>query len=47
MMKIVSWNCRGLGSNHKKEELKKLLQVEKPSILMLQETKLGEVGNPQ
>jgi hypothetical protein len=43
MMKIVSWNCRGLGSNHKKEELKKLLQVEKPSILMLQETKLGEL----
>jgi exonuclease III len=42
MMKIISWNCRGLGSNHKKEEIKKLLQVEKPSILMLQETKMRE-----
>jgi exonuclease III len=42
MMKIVSWNCRGLGSNLKKEEVKKLIQVEKPSILMLQETKMRE-----
>jgi exonuclease III len=43
MMKIVSWNCRGLDSSHKKEDLKKLLHVEKPSILMLQETKLGDL----
>ena len=41
-MKIVSWNCRGLGSNLKKEEVKKLIQVEKPSILMPQETKMRE-----
>jgi exonuclease III len=45
MMKIVSWNCRGLDSSHKKEDLKKLLHVEKPSILMLQETKLGDLEN--
>jgi exonuclease III len=43
MMKIISWTCRGLGSSHKKEYLKKLLQVEKPSILMLQKMKLGEL----
>ena len=42
-MKIVSWNCRGLDSSHKKEDLKKLLHVEKPSILMLQDTKLGDL----
>jgi exonuclease III len=42
MMKIVSWNCRGLRSNLKKEEVKKLIQVEKTSILMLKETKMRE-----
>ena len=41
-MKIVSWNCRGLGSNINKEQVKKLIQVETPSILMLQETKMRE-----
>jgi exonuclease III len=42
MMKIVSYNCRILGSKLKKEEVKKLIQAEKPSILMIQETKMRE-----
>jgi exonuclease III len=43
MMKVVSWNCRGLGSRVKKEEVRKLLQIENPSILMIQETKMRDL----
>jgi exonuclease III len=42
MMKIVSWNCRGLGSKEKKEEVEKLIRVENPLILLLHETKMRE-----
>jgi exonuclease III len=41
-MKLVSWNCRGLGSKDKKEAMGKLIRVEKPQILLIQETKLKE-----
>jgi exonuclease III len=43
MMKIISWNCRGLGSKGKKEEVGKLIRVEKPSILLLHETKMRDL----
>ena len=38
-MKIVSWNCRGLGSSQKLEVIKRLKTMESTSILLLQETK--------
>jgi len=41
-MKLVSWNCRGLGSKDKKEAMGKLVRLEKPQILLVQETKLRE-----
>ena len=43
-MRLVSWNCRGLGSPSKSEAAKSILKSELPEILMLQETKIeGEV----
>jgi exonuclease III len=39
-MKIVSWNCRGLGNPTKIEVVKDLMKVEPADILMLQETKI-------
>ena len=39
-MKIVSWNCRGLGNSTKIEEVKDLMKMEPIDILMLQETKI-------
>ena len=38
-MKIVSWNCRGLGGNQKLEVIKRFKSMEAASILLLQETK--------
>jgi exonuclease III len=42
MMKVVSWNCRGLGSREEKEEVRKIIRAKKTLILILQETKLRE-----
>jgi len=41
LMKLVSWNVRGLGSFDKRREVRKLVEEKKPLILCLQETKLG------
>jgi len=41
-MKIVSYNCRSLGSKEKKEDVGNLIIVENPSKLILQEMKLRE-----
>jgi len=41
-MNLVSWNHRGLGSKGKKEAMKKIISSEKPKVLLIQETKLGE-----
>jgi exonuclease III len=41
-MKIVSWNCRGLGGVLKVEEIKNMLKSEKPDILLIQKTKMTE-----
>ena len=38
-MKVVSWNCRGLGGSKKLEVIKRLKTMESASILLLQETK--------
>ena len=39
-MKLVSWNCRGLGNPSKIEAVKDLLKADPSDILMLQETKI-------
>jgi exonuclease III len=41
-MKLVSWNCRGLGGREKKEAIGKIIRVEKPQILLIQETKMRD-----
>ena len=38
-MKLVSWNCRGLGGNQKTEVLKRIKTMESNPILLIQETK--------
>ena len=40
MMKVVSWNYRGLGGSSKVEALKYIVKTEKPDILLIQETKM-------
>jgi exonuclease III len=42
MMKIVSWNCRGMGSKVKEEATRSLLRREAPDILLIQETKMED-----
>eukprot|EP00253_Pinus_taeda_P028388 PITA_28388 len=39
-MKLVSWNCKGLGNPSKIEAVKDLLKTDPSDILMLQETKI-------
>lgn len=39
MMKILSWNSRGLGHPSKISALRDLIHSEKPEILLIQETK--------
>ena len=38
-MKVVSWNCRGLGGSQNLEVIKRFKTMESASILLLQETK--------
>jgi exonuclease III len=42
MIKVVSWNCRGLGSEKKKALVKSLVQAETLQVLILQEIKLKD-----
>ena len=41
-MWYISWNCRGLGSNQKEEALKDIIRINKPDILLIQETKMED-----
>jgi endonuclease/exonuclease/phosphatase family metal-dependent hydrolase len=43
VMKIVSWNVRGLGRLDKRKEVCKLVREKNPHIVCLQETKLKSV----
>lgn len=43
MMKVLSWNSRGLGHPSKKAALMELIRSEKPDILLIQETKLSQI----
>lgn len=38
-MKIISWNCQGLGNPLTIQELRALIALERPSIVFLMETK--------
>jgi exonuclease III len=39
-MKLVSWNCRGLGNEPTLLDVRDLIRSEKPQILVIQEAKL-------
>ena len=39
-MKVLSWNCRGLGSKAKEEAMKDLIRLSQPDIVLIQETKM-------
>lgn len=41
-MKLVPWNCRGLGSIQKVKTLRDLIIIAKPNILLIQEIKTKE-----
>ena len=41
-MRYISWNCRGLGSKTKEEALNDIIRINKPDILLLQETKMED-----
>lgn len=41
-MKIISWNCRGMGSKIKEEAIRNLIRIEASDILLLQETKMED-----
>ena len=43
MMKVISWNYRGLRGSSKVEALKDIVKTEKPDILLIQETKMRVV----
>jgi exonuclease III len=45
-MKILSWNCRGLGQPSATRALKKLLQSHHPDVVFLMETKLQKSDFP-
>jgi len=40
VMKIISWNIRGLGGFEKRREVSQLMREKKPFIVCFQETKL-------
>jgi hypothetical protein len=42
LMLYVSWNCRGLGSKQKEEDVKDLVRMTSPDVLLIQETKMEE-----
>jgi hypothetical protein len=39
-MILVFWNCRGIGSDLKVTNIKYLVCIENPQILLIQETKM-------
>jgi len=43
-MKIISWNIRGTNEPQKKIMLRKKICMEKPTILILQESKCSEIA---
>ena len=43
-MKVLSWNCRGLGSKSKEESMMDLVSLHQPDIFLIQETKMEEAA---
>ena len=43
-MKVISWNCRGMGTKAKEEAIRSLIRTETPDILLVQETKLEDIA---
>jgi exonuclease III len=43
-MRLLSWNCRGLGNPCTVRELLLLLKEKDPSVLFLSETRLDSIG---
>ena len=43
-MKVLSWNCRGLGSKRKEESMLDLISLPQPDIFLIQETKMEEAA---
>ena len=41
-MRVLSWNCRGLGSKSKEEAMSALSSLHQPDIFLIQETKMEE-----
>jgi len=41
-MRYISWNCRGLGTKSKEEALEDIIRINKPDILLVQETKMED-----
>ena len=41
-MKVLSWNCRGLGRKPKEEAMTDLISLHHPDIFLIQETKMEE-----
>ena len=41
-MKIITWNIRGLNSNHKLDLVRNFVREQKPDFLLLQETKMNK-----
>jgi exonuclease III len=46
-MIMLSWNYRALGRKSKEDDLRDIIRVEKPTIILIQETKLEEVEELQ
>ena len=42
-MKVVSWNCIGLGETNKVEAIRDIIKSKRPDILLIQETKMSDV----
>jgi exonuclease III len=41
--KFLSWNVRGLNSSAKREDIKQVINIFKPEIICIQETKLAVI----
>lgn len=41
LLKIIAWNCRGIGSSNALRHILLLLRSNNPDILILEETRVG------
>lgn len=43
-MRLLSWNCQGLGNPYTVQELLLLIKEQEPTVLFLSETRLDSIG---